>query len=429
MNFRTTQDLKKLVLSHCGELQDGTSHYETQVMQFLNSAYQGVIAGGNEFGMDVSEPWSWAKARKPIVINLEIAYESGTVALTESSVNGSFSIAPTTSMEGRFLKVLDFDDYYIIRKHVAGETAFQLDQVWMETSGSYNFTAIPLEYDVIDDNIVIDNYSNKFEFSNNSSSFIATVANGVYEPSAFCVALQAAMTAAGGVSVTCAYNTLTRKFVIGHGGPSFSIVIASASIPEASGWSVIGFDTEDKTGSLSYKSDNPLNAIQRLVAPITIYRNITPRFLAPEDSGKIMGVDALTLQRKYPLTQMYPYVPDVFAVTQWHEDGSIRIRFNTYPRFKMRVEIDYIPIPQDLKDNALSTPLIPRAYREYLVYAAAYYIMLLKSDNRADTYAALAKSKLVAMVNDNRANKELSSNKFGRLLPRAITSRPWRVIP
>lgn len=419
-----------MVLEHCGELSDGTSQYDSRVMLYLNSFYQELIAGGNTFGTDVSEPWVWAKATKPIIFNLETSYESGSVTLTNGSVDGTFSVAPALSLEGYYLKLLDFEDYFVIKKHVAGETSFQLDLAYFEASGSYNFTACPLEYDLYDDNIIVTNFNNKLDFSNSSGTFVATLTNGVYDnPADFATMVAARLLAAGAVSPTCTYNSLTRKFTLGHGGPSFNILGATGVNYELTGWGLLGLDPYDHTGALSYESENVLNSIQRLIMPATIYRNITPRFLAPEDSGKIYALDANTMQWKYPLTQMYPYVPDRFAIVQYRKNGTMRVRFNTYPRFKMRVEFEYIPAPSDLYDNNASIPLIPRPYHEYLVYAAAYRLMLDKSDNRAESFASLAKAKLQALINDNRSNKELTNRTFGRLLPRAITNRPWRVIP
>ena len=232
------------------------------------------------------------------------------------------------------------------------------------------------------------------------------------------------------LNFTCSFNEISRQFTVGTDGTQFSILNATGSNALNSGWDCLGYDKKDFTQALSYVSPNIFNSIQRIVAPITCYRNSTPRFQAPEDSGKIYGIDYNTMLRKYPIMQHYPSVPDKFSIVRWNTNGTIRIRLNTYPLANaFRAEMEYIPIPQDLYDNDASIPLLPRAYREYLTYAAAYYIMLDKSDNRAETYNDLAKKVLASLVNDNRSNKELSSNTFGRLIPRAVTNRPWRTLP
>ena len=422
-NFRNTNDLKKLVLQHCGELTDGSSPYDSIALAYLNTLQHGLTAGGNEFGIDVSEAWPWAMAKYPITMKLKTEYSTGTITMIQDSFSGVFSSAPSVSVEGYYLKAESVDDYFIIRQHTAGSTSFKIDQLWITDSDDYNFTAFPLEYDISDDTIIVDSSNNKLDMTINSGTVVATLTAGIYTPANFATHVIAQMTTAGVNTPTCVYNSITRMFTIGQGGPTLTLLASSGSNINASGWSLLGFDPVDKSGSTSYTSDNTLNPIQRLVAPIGMYRSGSSLHLAPEDTGKIYLFSYNTLLKKYPMNQMNLSVPEAAAVVRHNANGTLRVRFNSYPTEEMRIEIPYIPVALDLQDNTASVPTVPRSFREYLVYGACYYLMMDKSDNRAETFANLAVQKLKAMVNDSRAHKEMGSNTFGKLIPRSIKSK------
>lgn len=438
-NFRNTSDLKKLALQFAGEKADGTSPYDSVALAYLNQAYEGLIAGGDIMGVDVTEPWTWARATRPIIGQISPQF-TFSATMTVGSLNGVFPSAPVDqygnniSVKDWYLKSPNTEDFFVIRAHISGQTNFQLDSTWIDdsggVSGAYEIQLIKFEYDLFDDTIVIDDYNSTLEFNDNSGHHTATVVPGVYnDATTFCTAIVTALTSAGASAPTCSFNALTRKFVVGQGGPSFSLLIAGAQLPELSGWPTLGFDVYDHTGAVSYTSENILNGIQRFVESIRIYRNTSIRYQAPEDTGHVYFMDTLSLNRHFPIHIQYPYVPDVSSVTRWNPNGTCRVRFNSIPEFIMRFEVDYIPIPQDLYDNAASIPPVPRAYRDYLSYYAAYKLMLDKSDNRAPEYEKLAIKKLQSMIHDNRTNKSLGQNRYGRLLPRAVVNRPWRVFP
>ena len=122
-NFRNTNDLKISVLERAGELIDGTSPFDSRALKYINNIQQSLVSGGNEFGIDVDEAWSWAKATQPLILTLEPVVETGTVTVTLGSTVGAFSSAPAASQEGFFLKLEARDEYFRIRSHAAGATA------------------------------------------------------------------------------------------------------------------------------------------------------------------------------------------------------------------------------------------------------------------------------------------------------------------
>lgn len=175
----------------------------------------------------------------------------------------------------------------------------------------------------------------------------------------------------------------------------------------------------DTSGSgLTFKAI-PLNysltsSVLRLFEPMVVYRD--QGVLADED-GKIYGIDLNSLKKEYPLTRLEQGVPTRFA--QFYDtDGTISVRFNKYVETETRVEYEYIPIPTALTASPDLTPLIPREFREALVYGAAYFLCLDKDDSRADSYLQITQAVLRAMMKANRKElKDYGLNR-GRLLPR-----------
>lgn len=419
MAFESTRDLKQLALNHAGELSDGTSGYDADAVRYINSAYAGVLAGGSEFGIDTSDSWSWAKAKNPIIIDLQPAYDSGTVTLTNGSLNGVYSVAPTLSHKDWFLKLESVDDYMRIRTHNANGTSFQLDRPFTGSTGSYNFRSIKLDYELSDDYIVVDDLNNKLDFVESGSSVLtASLTHGVYSASNFASHLQTQLNAVGSVTYLVTFNSITRKFNIAQGGVSFSMMFSSGPNSFSSCDALMGYEKRDYTGALSYDSAIPLNAIQRLIAPFTMYQNRNSYLTSPKDSGKIFGTDYNTMLMQYPISQMNELVPEKFCKVQERSNGIVTVRFSSYPHEAMRVEIEHIPKVTQLQDNNSSIPSIPQSFREYLVYASCYYICLDKNDSNADKFGALAKAKLEALKNDERAQVAKSANNYARVIPR-----------
>lgn len=151
-NSQNSADLLRDALGLVGELPDGSSDYTALALKFLNDAYLAVLAGSNEFQLDIGEPWVFARNSTPKSFVLLPAYSDGTVSLTNASAAGTFSSAPSASLgsfANRYIKVNDRASYYQITEHVAGASAFTLDRAYLEaTGGTLAFTAIPLIYNL-----------------------------------------------------------------------------------------------------------------------------------------------------------------------------------------------------------------------------------------------------------------------------------------
>jgi len=434
-NFRTSQDIKKEVLARAGELTDGTSDFDARVMEHLNNAYHSLISGGNEFGPDVDEQWIWARSKRPAVLTLLPAVEDGTVTLTKGSTVGTFSSAPTDSQEGRYLKIEARDEYFRIRTHAAGGTAFEIDQEYTEDTGTFNFRSIRLEYELSDDLVVVDSTNNKIDFQEAASTpLVAILTAGVYSTSEIATELKTQLEISGAATYTITFDSLTRKFTTVAATPTILEFLNATGANKDRAFLVkeLNYSVKDLTGALTYTSEIALNAISRLIRPMTVYRDteINTFFLegthlqgrrphtAISSRGKIFSVGLATMLNNYPLVQLAQGVPDRFAETEERDNGVSSVRFNRYPDRETRIEVDYLPTPLDLQDNATSIPLVPRAYRLYLVHAATYFLMLEKSDNKASTELQLTQAKLRALVNHNRSELGITGNNYARLIPR-----------
>ncbi|MHA2380604.1 MAG: hypothetical protein ACXADS_15110 [Candidatus Thorarchaeota archaeon] len=153
-NFDTTADLKDYCLKKAGEPTDGSSDYDTEVLEFLNLMYFNVLAGGSEYNAEIGVPWVWAKSRNPGVLTFKPPYETGTVTLTNGSASGTFSTAPTglgSFANSYQLKVADEAEFYIFQSHTADDTAFTLDGPYVGESGTKTFRAFKTDYDLTAD--------------------------------------------------------------------------------------------------------------------------------------------------------------------------------------------------------------------------------------------------------------------------------------
>jgi len=424
--LKSTPELKREVLSICGELTDGTSSYDELAVQYLNNVYQGVLSGGNEFGIEVAEPWVWAQSKRPILLSLQPAYQ-GAANITQNSNDATFTVAPTISLAGRYFRVQSRADIYRIATHTANTTAFTLDQPYLETGGALNFMAFKLDYDVTDDSIIINETNNKLDFRENSSATLtATITAGVYTPDELCAEIEAQMEVVGAQDYTVSFNSLSRKFTIATGGSYLDLIFDSGPNAAVSISEPIGFDIEDQQSALTYTSGYSLSGVLRLTKPITMYREAPNYAQSSRDVGKIFMIDDNTFLREYPLNRLTQDVPDKFCPVEVGPTGLWKIRINASVLDNpIRAEVNYIPVVRNLVDNDASYALIPGSYAQYLVFGAAHFVLLDKADNKSTMYLELAKAKLQALMNDNRKGTALAGNNFGRLIPRRGNNRVW----
>ena len=415
--FRTSADLLDSILRRAGETTNGNSDLEADALEYLNRIHHTIIAGGNEFDVEVDEPWLWARAKNPMVIELQPKYGTGTVLLTLGSEVGAFSAAPAISLEGYFIQCEGRETIYRIAQHTAASTAFEIDGLYAEATGAtQNYKAFKLDYDLVPSHLIIDSTNNKIDFIKTGTTEITTTLTaGVYTPAALATHIGTAMTtSASGPTITCTYSALSRKFTLASdlaGGTIFTLSFAAGTNVKYSAHRILGFDDEAQSAAGTYEGAYILGGISRMIEPIRIHGRA-------DGDGNIQSLDPLTMQRESPLPLTTEGLPLRFAKISENHEGRVTVRFDKYPADKTRIEIEYIAVPRDIKDNTASIPLIPRKFSEVLEYGTAYYLLIDKEDGKAQQYAALAKAKLSAMRRQNRAELERTSLDFGEIMPR-----------
>lgn len=434
-NFRTTADILDSILSKSGEVTNGNSAYETRALDYLNRIYHSIIAGGNEFNIEVDEPWVWAKNPEPIILELQPKFDTGTVTLTNGSSAGTFSSAPTDSLQGWFIKIDNRAGVFKIATHTAGATAFTINGAYDNTTGAtLGFECFKLDYDLVPSYITIDSTNNKLDFEETASSELTgTIASGSYTPSELATAVDTALTAAGASSYTISYSEITRKFTLasdlGGGGGTFKLLCQSGTNQANSAWKTLGFDVEDQTTSSSHTSTYILGGISRLIEPVIIYKGYRNQGLLRQEDY-IGIIDSNTFARNYSLGHAAETYPNRACVIKETHEGAITLRFNHFPVETTRVEVAFIPVPIDLKDNAQSIPIIPRKYLNILEDGATSALLFEKEDSKWEGYNNKAAAGLQAMMIHNRNMLQRIGKNFGQTIAREdmLTSKSRRLI-
>lgn len=113
---------------------------------------------------------------------------------------------------------------------------------------------------------------------------------------------------------------------------------------------------------------------------------------------RIFGIDNDVMEKDWPLSQIDAGSPSRY--TQMDEDT---IRFNRYATTPMRIDYDYIYLPEDLTAGANEEPVVPLINRKVLSDITATFILMDKDDNKASSMSMVAKKGIEAMVKANRA--------------------------
>lgn len=432
--FRTSADIVDAALRNAGEVTSGNSSYESEALSFVNRVHFSLIAGGTvalgkDVTVEIDETFPWARAKRPMVLELQPKYSTGSVTLTLASESGTFSAAPSYSVAGWYLKPNGAQGVYRIASHTASSTSFELDAAYPEVSVTAGtFEVFKLDYDLTPDYIVIDSSNNKLDFKKTSAGSIltATLTAGAYTPAQLAThAATQITTAASGPTVTGTFTAVTKKFTFTSDGVGTTTLLpyfATGSNVGQSAHTTLGFDTDDLTASTTQTSTYILGGIARLIEPMVIHRG---------KLSEVFGLDKESFSRDYPLPRIGEREPDRFCVLREASDGSFRVRFNGYPTEKVRIEVEHVEVPKDLKDNAGSVPLVPRKHVDVLEDAATARIMFLKNDDRASLYMQLTQGTLLSMINQHRGSIMRSAQNFGQIISRRdlIGDRRRRLFP
>lgn len=143
MNLNSAQDIINVAMRFCGEITDAppsenASEYRTAAVEYLNRIYLAMLSGGNEFDVEMAEPFPWAISSQPGVFALKPAIPATVASLIRGATTGTFATAPVdafgvqVSVAGTYLRIDTWADVYRIVTHVAGTTTFTIDFAYLQ---------------------------------------------------------------------------------------------------------------------------------------------------------------------------------------------------------------------------------------------------------------------------------------------------------
>lgn len=421
--FRSTADILDEILTKAGEPTNGNSNYEADALRYANKVHHAIIAGGSVFSQVVDEAWVWARAKHPIVLELQPAYTSGSCIFTVNDTGIILSSAPTISLEGWHIQANGKSTVYKIVQHTAGAVAAALDSSFVDDTGSYAFRAFKLDYEIMPAYLIVDDFSDRIDYQESTAATVsATLTHGAYSPAALAAHAASRLTAAGGNTYGAVYDSVLKKTSLSRNtttaGTYFSMLGAQGPNVRRSALPLLGYDRLNYTAGTTYSSTYVPNSVSRLIEPFKLFGNTRQPF--------IYSTDSIRMQEDFPISLTREATPERFCRLTEDADGTVWVRFNSYPKFKTKVSIDWIPTPLDLQDNAASVPALPRPDVDRLIDGAAAMICFDKEDNKWESLFQLCKSGLEAMQKKNRSLLARTGEFFGQIIPRADYMDPAR---
>ena len=148
MAYETFGDLRKQALTKAGEVDTQQSKYWDKMLEYVQQSYLDVLSGSNKFNLDFSRGWDWARETDPIHTILKAPVTDGQITMVNGSLNGTFSVAPTISVEGWYLYIEGVNEVYRIAGHGATSAVFSIDSEYVGSGGNFSFKAVKLIYDL-----------------------------------------------------------------------------------------------------------------------------------------------------------------------------------------------------------------------------------------------------------------------------------------
>lgn len=148
-----------------------------------------------------------------------------------------------------------------------------------------------------------------------------------------------------------------------------------------------------------------------------VLKVVAPMRVQAEARGEIDGVELKSLERDFPLTHVQMGVPTAFAMLAEQKVRMNRYGYETAGKL-IRVEYDYLRMPDDLTNSGSEEPAVPLFYRHVLSDMALFYLYSDKNDDRAAAMAEHAQRSLKAMAQENRKRMQAFSRTMGKLILR-----------
>jgi len=148
MPLSNARELKEDVLFRASEPINGSSGWETKVLDYLNRVYRTLSTGASEFLPEYPVDWWWMRGENNLI--LEPIYATGTLAVTNGLSSVTFNPAPAASQAGKRLRIKSGvapPDLFVIASHTGGAAPATLDSIYTgETNAAVAFELMKTEY-------------------------------------------------------------------------------------------------------------------------------------------------------------------------------------------------------------------------------------------------------------------------------------------
>jgi len=388
-NFTTTADLKLGALDRAGELTNGKSDFDSLALENINHLYRSILAGSNEYKVDLGEYWEWAKSQYPKILELQPAIDTGTVAVTKGSTSATLSAAATPSVKDRYLKVENNPDFFRIDAHTAGGTALTLDANYTnDTETVANYKIIQFDYDLADNIMRL------------------TDAMTVYRQQPF------------GSDLDYGIEGIDKKtFRAAH--PFF---LAREEIPRR--FTLIS----ESEGEFRVRFNAYVDRITRVEYDFIPIPNKLTTFTFVD--GDVSAVNDTITETNHGLQngEIIQLTSTGTLPAGLSADLDYYIIERAANTFKVALTrggsvVDITAAAGGGTHTCSNLAVIPLQHRKVLMYGAAHMLLVDKSDSKADHYFRLTQALLQALVTDNRRVKQHIAKNRGRLVARQDLSK------
>lgn len=389
MAIQSTSVLKNNALFRAGELVDGTSSYDSKALEYMNQIYRAILAGGNEFDLELGSPWSWARSVQPGTIVLQP--KVNVVAnLTNGSSTVTLSAGVSPSMTGQWFKVVGRSEIFRITAHTSGASSLTIDTAYTEETGTNLSSEIHIiEYDLPGsiERLIAPMVVNR------QQNFEAPLDGLIYQ-----------------VDLANINLNFPLKFLPEEIPQQFAVV------------------SKDQFGSMRVRFNASVGSQTRVSFDyIPVYSELYEAILENETSAVNVSTNTFTTVEPHGLSNGTKVVLDP-------------IQNSSLPSSLVIDQIYYVinaasktfQISSTLGGAAqafgtvgsgtlsISTiPIIPPAFSHVLEYGASTYLMIDKNDSRSEAFAGLTKAKMAAMISANdREMAQASGGRVGQMIPR-----------
>lgn len=144
--YSTGQDIVNGVLRRVGESTSFTND-NTAILNFINKIRKRLYRGQSVLDVNTRHDWLFLRSQYPGALILDIAYETGTIEVTNGSDTATFSSSPAASQANKWLKIDERPELYRISAHTGGTDSATLDSNYADESGSgLGYKALQFDY-------------------------------------------------------------------------------------------------------------------------------------------------------------------------------------------------------------------------------------------------------------------------------------------